>query len=237
MNTKTAIFPTIFAIIMAIAGLGVPIPGGIGGTPWLTAVHQQTMPDGQIVNVDNIAFFLWGHQYTVVGKIVQSSFTTYDQRDFPFYSMLMIILAIVLGILSIAANADINTVIRGKDIRIKFPKEVKMKLFNRNIKIGSPLLLLIVATIFMAIGTVYLDYSARVTIIPLLQGNRYIIGTGFGFQFMEIGVIGFLAAMGMTFINARRKESGEEEEDISDDYVGSDIKTDNMEDIGNLAEP
>lgn len=234
MNTKTAVFPTIFAIIMAIAGLGVPIPGGTGGTPWLTAVHQQTMPDGQIVNVDNIAFFLWGHQYTVIGKIVQSSFTTYDQRDFPFYSMIFIILAILMGVLSIMANMDINTIVRGKEVKIKFPKEVKTKLFDRNIKIGTPVLLLIVATILMAIGTVYLDYSARVTIIPLLQGNHYITETGFGFQFMEIGVIGFVAAMIMTGINARRKESGEE--DIGDDYVGTDeVKSDNIEDIGNLA--
>lgn len=229
MNTKTALFPTIFAIIMAIAGLGVPIPGGTGGTPWLTAIHQQTMPDGQIVNVDNIAFFLWGHQYTVVGKIVQSSFTTYDQRDFPFYSMILIILAIITGILSIVANIDINTVIRGKDIKVKFPKEFRTKIFNRDIKIGMPMIFLIAATILMTIGTVYLDYSARVTIIPLLQGNRYIVETGFGFQFMEIGVIGFMAAIIMTGINARQKESGEEE-DIDDSYAdkSGEVKTENL---------
>lgn len=206
MTTKIVIFPTIFAIIMAVAGLGIPILGTTEGTPWLTAIHQQTMPDGQVVNVDNIAFFLWGHQYTVVGKIIQSSFTTYDSRDFPFYSMIAIVLAIITGVLSITVNRDLNTVIRGKEIKIRFPKDVGITITGKKIRIGTPVLLLAVATILMSFATIYLDYSAGKTIIPLLHGNNYIVETGNGFRLMQIGVAGFAVAIIMTMLKRQPDE-------------------------------
>lgn len=224
MNTKAALFPTIFAIVMAIAGLGIPIPGTTGGTPWLTGIHSQTMPDGQIVNVDNVAFFLWGHQYTVVGKTIQNTFTRYDQRDFPFYSMIAIILAIIVGILSVIVSRELNTEIRGKEIKIKVPKDIGTTFMGRNIRIGTPMLLLTIAAVLMAAGTIYLDYSARTTIIPLLQENNYIVQTGYGFQFMQIGVAGFVMAVIMTRINVVLGRRDAEDDD------GNDGDSDNIED-------
>lgn len=205
MAKKIVVFPTAFAILLAIGGLGIPIPGSTEGTPWLTAVHQQTMPDGQVVNVDNIAFFLWGHQYTVVGKISQSSFTTYDTRDFPFYSMIAIISAIVIGVLSIIADRELHTVIRGKEINLRFPDNVVITIIGKEIRVGISLLLLVLATILMGIATLYLDYSAGKTIIPLLQDNNYLVTTGNGFQLMRISVTGFAVAVLMTML--RREDS------------------------------
>jgi hypothetical protein len=224
MNTKAALFPTIFAIAMAIAGLGIPIPGTTGGTPWLTAIHSQTMPDGQIVNVDNVAFFLWGHQYTVVGKTIQNTFTRYDKKDFPFYSMIVIILAIIVGILSIIVSRGLNTEIRGKEIKIKVPKDIGTTFMGRDIRIGTPMFLLTIATVLMAAGTIYLDYSARTTIIPLLQENNYVVQTGYGFQFMQIGVVGFVMAVIMTRINVVLGRHDTEDDD------GNDGDNDNTED-------
>lgn len=232
MNTKAALFPTIFAIAMAIAGLGIPIPGTTGGTPWLTAIHSQTMPDGQVVNVDNVAFFLWGHQYTVVGKIIQNTFTRYDQRDFPFYSMIAIILAIIVGILSIIVSRELNTEIRGKEIKIKVPKDIGTTFMGRDIRIGTPMLLLVIATVLMAAGTIYLDFSARTTIIPLLRENNYIVQTGYGLQFMQIGVVGFVIAVIMTRINVvlgrRDAEDDDDGNDGDDNNTETTIVTDKM---------
>lgn len=216
MNTKAAIFPTVFAIIMAIAGLGIPLPGNTEGTPWLKAIHQQTMPDGQVVNVDNIEFFLWGHKYTVVGKISQTSFTTYDWRDFPFYSMILATFAIIFGVIAIIASRDINIRIKGKERTIKFPKDVGTNIIGRNIRISIPMLLLIFATVTLAAGTIYLDYSARATIIPLLYGNNYMVETKLGFQFLEIGVVGFVVSIIMTRVNTIRRRKEQSVEDIEE---------------------
>jgi len=218
MKNKAALFPTIFAIIMAIAGLGIPIPGTTGGTPWLTAIHTQTMPDGKVVNVDNIAFFLWGHQYTVAGQTIQSSFTPYDWRDFPFYSMVLILLAAIAGVLSIIVSRN-SVTIRGKEIKTRIPRDIGTTFIGRDIRIGTPMLMLVIATLLMVAGTIYLDYSARMTIIPMLQQNNYITNTGYGFQFMEIGVIGFVLSVGMTRINTKMVQKAEKEgtEEVEED--------------------
>ncbi|VVB92526.1 Uncharacterised protein [uncultured archaeon] len=219
MKNKAALFPTIFAIVMAIAGLGIPIPGTTGGTPWLTAIHSQTMPDGQVVNVDNIAFFLWGHQYTVVGQTTQNTFTPYDWRDFPFYSMILILLAAIAGVLSIIVSRSTNITIRGKEIKTRIPGDIGTTFIGRDIRIGTSMLILVMATLLMVAGTIYLDYSARMTIIPILQQNNYIINTGYGFQFMEIGVIGFVLSVVMTRINTKMVQKAEKEdaEEVEED--------------------
>ncbi len=111
METKAAFYPTIFAILMAATSvIGFPVPYTSYGIPWLTAVHTQTMPDGQTYGVDNILFYLWGHQYTVVGNIVQTTFVVYDWRDFPFYSLLATVVALISGILALLANRSVSLI-------------------------------------------------------------------------------------------------------------------------------
>ncbi len=198
MNTKAALFPTIFAIIMAIASIGLPMPGTASGSPWMTAVHSQIMPDGQKAAVDNIAFFLWGHQYTVVGtKMIQSKFVFYDWRDFPFYSMVVVIIAILTGIMAILSNRKYSLIIRGREMKIGLSYH--------------PVKLLVISAVLMFFAALYLDYSARTTVIPLLHLNNYSVETSYGFQFMGMGILGFLGAIAMTHINTVLKKREETE--------------------------
>lgn len=203
MKTKTVLFPTIFAILMAISSIGFPIPGSTYGTPWMTAIHSQTMPDNQTYGVDNIAFYLWGHQYTVVGKTIQSAFKPYDWRDFPFYSMWAIIIAVICGVLAIIVSRSAIITIKGKEIRL-----------NRNI---NPLILLMMSTFLTAFAVIYLYTAAEKTIVPTLQSNNYIAEYSYGIKFMAVSVVAFLTSVVMTYINSldksKRIDSGKLETD------------------------
>lgn len=210
MKTKAALFPTIFAIAMAVASIGVPIPGTMSGTPWLTAAHTQFVAaTDQNVNVDNLAFFLWGLQYTVVGRTMQSKFVPYDPLgDFPMFSMYAIILAIIIGIIAIISNRFPTITIKGKDISLNV--------------YSNPMTLLVISTILMIAAIIYLDYASKTTIIPMLSNNNYKVNTGIGFQFMGISVAGFLLSIIMTHINKRSGEKDNEkdsEEDIDKQYI------------------
>lgn len=191
MKTKAALFPTIFAIAMAVASIGIPMPGTMSGTPWLTATHSQFVAAiDKDVDVDNMAFFLWGLQYTVVGKTVQSKFIPYDvTEDFPMYSMYAIILAITIGILAVISNRLPVITIKGRDIPVK--------IYN------NPLVLLAISALLMILAILYLDYASKATIIPMLEYNDYRVSTGIGFQFMGISTVGFLISIIMTHINTR----------------------------------
>lgn len=200
MNVKAALFPTIFAMLMAIASIGIPLPGTMGGTPWLNAAHSQFInATSESRNVDNIAFFLWGLQYTVTGQTIQSKFVAYDPlRDFPMFSLYAIIMAIIISILAVIYNRVPSIMIKGREIKLKIPSE--------------PITLLIVAMMFMIVGVVYLDFSSKATIIPALGNNNYNVETGIGFRFMEISIVGFLMSIFMTYNNAKSAEKTSEEE-------------------------
>jgi preprotein translocase subunit Sss1 len=190
---KTVLYPTIFAILMAVLSLGVPTPGGISGTPWLTAIHQQTMPDGQVADVDNIAYFLWGHQYTVAGpKAVQSQFVAYNWEDFPFYSMITVIVAIIIGALSLTPGRGTNIVIRGREIKLKVST--------------NPLTLLAISASLISIAAIYLYSSANVAVLPVLAEYNYnIVEYGYGIKFMVVSVVGFLISIVMTHLDYKKQ--------------------------------
>lgn len=202
MNTtiKAALFPTIFAIAMAIASIGIPIPGTMSGTPWLTAYNEQLISaTNQTVKVDNMAFFLWGLQDTVVGKTIQSTFVPYDPLgDFPMFSMYAIIIAIIIGVLAIISNRIPGVTIKGRDIKLNIHYD--------------PMMLLTIAMMLMIVATVYLNYASSVTVIPALENSNYKVSTGIGFQFMGISAVGFLIAIVMTHINKKSEEKASEEE-------------------------
>ena len=188
MKMRIALLPVVFAILMAIAGIGIPIPGATYGTPWMTAVHSQTMPDGESYDVDNIIFFLWGQEYTVVGKgLIQSKFTAYDFRDFPFYSMLAMILSVVIGIVTIILNKNSKLVLKGKEFNITGAE--------------NPLWLLFISTTLTTVATIYLYYAAGVTIIPMFEANNYVTEYSYGIQFMGISAVAFVISMVMTYLN------------------------------------
>lgn len=199
-TTKAALFPTIFAILMAAASIGIPIPGTMSGTPWLTAYHEQMInATNQLTKVDSYAYFLWGFQNTVVGKTIQSNIVPYDPLgDFPMFSMYAIIIAIIIGVLAIISNRIPSITIKGRDIKT-------------NISF-SPMMLLTISAMLMTVATVYLYYSSNATIIPALENSDYKVSTGIGFQFMGIGIVGFLIAIVMTYINKKSEEKASEEE-------------------------
>ena len=201
MNQKAALFPTIFAIAMAVASIGIPIPGTISGTPWLMATHSQFInATNQMTNVDTIAFYLWGLEYTVVGKTIQSKIALYDPfGDFPMFSMYMIIIAVIIAIFAIMSNRIPKIPIKGRDIDIKV--------------YSNPMALLVISTMLMIVAAVYLYYSSNATIIPALYDNNYNVRSGIGFQFMGISVVGFLISVVITYINARTEEKEEKEEE------------------------
>ncbi len=190
--SKVSIFPTVFAVIVAVLGLGIPIPGTTTGTPWLVAYHQQTMPDGQTYNVDTLGFFLWGQQYTVVGKeMIQSHFIRYDQRDFPFYSLILMFIGIIAGIVALTAD-----------------RTYKMNLPDRDlvwINKVNPVYPLLASTIMTGIATLYLFLASSVVVIPSLVSSNYITSFSYGIQFMTMSAIGFAVSLLLTFMNSTQK--------------------------------
>lgn len=215
MNTKVkaALFPTIFAIAMAIASIGIPIPGTMSGTPWLTAYHEQMInATGQVTKVDSYAYFLWGFQNTVVGKTIQSKFVPYDPLgDFPIFSMYIIIIAIIIGVLAIISNRMPSITIKGRDIKTD---------------IGlSPMMLLTMSAMLITVAIVYLHYASSATVIPALENSNYKVSTGIGFQFMGISIVGFLIAIAMTYINKKSEERASEE-DLDEEDVNKEESDD-----------
>lgn len=217
MNTKikAALFPTVFAIAMAIASIGIPIPGTMSGTPWLTAYHEQMInATDQINKVDNYAYFLWGLQNTVVGKTIQSTFVPYDPLgDFPMFSMYAIIIAIIIGVLAILSNRTPSITIKGRDIKTNIS-------FN-------PMMLLTISAMLMTVAIVYLYYASSDTIIPFLENSDYKVNTGIGFQFMGVSAAAFVIAIVMTHINRKSEEKASEEDSDEEDLEGGVDKEDN----------
>lgn len=205
IKIRTALYPTVFAILMAVMSLGIPTPGGISGTPWMTAISQQTMPDGQVANIDNVAYFLWGHQYTVSGpKVSQSQFVAYNWEDFPFYSMILVIIAIIIGVLSLAHGRGTNMVIKGREIKLKVST--------------NPLVLLTISAILISIAAIYLYFAANATVIPLLKEYNYnIVEYGYGLKFMVVSVVAFLISIVMTLFDYRKQEKEEQKREEQQD--------------------
>jgi hypothetical protein len=196
--SKVAFFPTIFAIAIAILGLGIPIPGTEYGTPFMVAYHQQTMPDGTIANVDTIGFFLWGQQYTVVGtQQIQSNYVHYDQRDYPFYSFIVMLIAIIAGVLALTVDRVYRfdlTSLGGK-----------LYVWKNNIKPIYPLSVALVSTLF---ATGYLFLATVEVVMPALVASNYIAHFSYGIQFMGLSILAFLVSSYMTY-KACKGVSGE----------------------------
>lgn len=189
--SKVAVFPTIFAIVIATLGLGVPLPGTTYGTPFMVAVHQQIMSDGTTANVDTIGFFLWGQQYTVVGtKEIQSNYVRYDYRDYPFYSFVAMVIAIICGLLALTVDRTYRINL------LKIGLNVKEYVWVNRIK---PIYPLIIATISTVFATGYLFLATNGIVIPSLSNSNYIASFSYGVQFMTISIIGFLASLIMTY--------------------------------------
>jgi hypothetical protein len=187
--SKVAFFPTIFAIALAILGLGVPIPGSTYGTPFMVAYHQQTMPDGTVANVDTIGFYLWGQQYTVVGtKEIQSNYVRYDQRDYPFYSFILMVTGIITGALALTVDR-----IYTLDLRSLGGKEY---VWQNRIK---PIYPLIVSVISTAFATFYLFVATSQVVIPALANSNYISNFSYGIHFMTISILAFSVSLYMTY--------------------------------------
>lgn len=192
--SRIAFFPTLFAICVAILGLGFPIPGSsTSGTPWLVAVHNQTMSDGQVAQVDTLGFFLWGQQYTVVGtKMIQNQFVVYDGRDFPFYSMILMIIGIIAGLIAITVD---------RTYRIKLDREY---ILTNKLNPVYPLLVAVVTT---GMSTLYLFLTSMSLVIPMFVNSGYITRFSYGIQFMFVSVVGFSIALLLTYMNSpSRKE-------------------------------
>lgn len=196
MKMKSAIFPTVLAIALAIAGLGIPIPGTTGGTPWLVAYHMQTLADGQQEKVDNLIIFLWGQQYTVVGtKNIQTHYTPFDWRDFPFYSMIGIILSIISGILALISSRGTYVTIKGREMRIR--------------GMFQPLPLLFLAMMLVALSALYLYVSASTVLVPSLENNNYVASFSYGLQFMAASALAYLVSLAITYRNFLRSKREE----------------------------
>jgi hypothetical protein len=196
--SKVAFFPTIFAIAIAILGLGIPIPGTTYGTPFMVAVHQQTMADGTIANVDNIVFYLWGQQYTVVGtKEIQSNYIRYNQEDYPFYSFILMVIGLIGGLVALTVD---------RTYRVNFADlGGKEYVWQNRVK---PIYPLLVSLISITFATLYLFVATTQVVIPALANSNYIASFSYGLQFMTISVIGFLASLIMTY----RASKGVQEE-------------------------
>ena len=195
MTRKIGTFPTIAAIALAILALGIPLPGVTEGTPWMVAHHQQEMADGTLINVDNIVFFLWGQEYTVVGGTIQSHYTAYDWRDFPFYSMTGIIIAILVAVLALVSDKGINYTIKGRNFRFKDK-------FN-------PLHLLAISIALTTASLLYLYDSANYAVVPLLESQNYISYYSYGMQFMGASAVAFMLSFVVTLKNIRSENKDE----------------------------
>ncbi|MCL7411832.1 MAG: hypothetical protein M8350_08555 [Methanosarcinaceae archaeon] len=196
MSRKIGTFPTIAAIILAILALGIPLPGVSAGTPWMVAHHQQTMADGATVNVDNLVFYLWGQDYTVIGtKAIQSQYTAYDWRDFPFYSMIGVTTAILVAVLALVSDKGIYYTVKGRNLRFKDK-------FN-------PLHLLAISIILTAASLLYLYDSANYAVVPLLESQNYISYYSYGMQFMGASALAFMLSFVVTLKNIRRENQND----------------------------
>lgn len=218
MKNKAVLFPTVFAILMAVMSIGIPVPGTMSGTPWAMASHTQLInATSEYVKVDNIAYFLWGFQYTVVGKTIQSKFIPYyPLEDFPMFSMYAIIIAIISGIMAIVLSKKAKIIIRGREIK-----------FNPNI---NPLTLLITSTFLMIFAALYLYFAANSTIIPDLRSNNYDVEYSYGFKFMGVSVVAFLVSAIMTYTSSlSQKDEGEIASSDKSDIKDSTLKTTDKE--------
>lgn len=173
-DTKVSFYPTVFAIALAVLSIGIPL-GSFIGTPWMIAVHTQTLSDGSLADVDTIEFFLWGHEYTVHGvKFTQSQFAAYDWNDFPFFALIGIVISIITGLAAL------------------FRYKIKIA------KIPEASTLLCYAISFGLLSWVYLYLAAQGTIVPLLISNGYTVTYGIGLNFMGFSAIAFVCALIMT---------------------------------------
>lgn len=167
------------AMMPLLAGIGLGIVSL--STPFLLANHYIWVETTRY-SADNYLFFFWGKYYTVSGtNLIQSAMTYYDFGDFPIYPMIAIIIALILGTMSILGGRGLILNVKGREIKLKFDI--------------NPIWLQTYSAALLILAYVYMN-DAVMTLIIALQMNNYVVEFGPSLDFL----LGSLVAIGMSAV-------------------------------------
>lgn len=180
-NIKASALTLIVGIALAIVSLSMP---------WMVANHYVDV-GGKKEVADNYVFYLWGQRYTVIGtKLIQSVTDLYDYRDFPFYSMAAVVIAIALGAFTFLANRGTIINIRGKVIKLKAT-------FN-------PIIPLAIASMLLLFAWWYVQDSSLI-VVEGLKLKAYVIEQGPSLDFLILSFIAYLVTIVTTGLKTIKK--------------------------------
>ncbi len=150
MKTKrvASMLPLLAGIGMGIAALA---------SPFLSASHY-IFAEGKRYTADHLLFFFWGKYYTVTGSnLIKSQMEIYDFGDFPIYTMAVVIIGLILGIVSTLGGRGIVLNIKGRILKLKLDT--------------NPVWFQMFATIFVALSYIYMNNATGKLATVLLIDN------------------------------------------------------------------
>lgn len=173
MKIKATVLPQLVGIALGIVSMAVP---------WIIANHYRFV-EGVRYSVDNYLFFLWGKYYTVTGsKVIQSRMILYDIGDFPLYAMIVIIIAIIIGTISLAPGRGLILNVKGRQLKLKVS--------------ANPIYLLATSTALLLFSYLYLRTSALALEVALVINNYYVeFGPSLDFLLGSVASFGIATIM------------------------------------------
>lgn len=174
MKTRkvAAFLPLMTSIGLGIVSLAVP---------FLLANHY-IFADGTRYSADNYLFFLWGKYYTVAGaKLIQSKMVMYSLGDFPMYTMIVVIIGLLFGVLSMFAGRGIVLNIKGRMLKLKLDT--------------NPVWLQITSFALLLASYLYLAEASKALAYALVV-NNYVTEQGPSIDFL----LGSILAMILTIV-------------------------------------
>lgn len=178
MKTKkiASTLPLLAGIALGIVALS---------TPFLLANHYIFVEDTRY-SADNYLFFFWGKYYTVSGeKMIQSAMTYYDLGDFPVYPMAAIIIALILGVISMFGGRGLILNVKGREVRLKLDI--------------NPIWLQTYSAALLILAYTYMN-DAVMSLIILLQVNNYVVEFGPSMDFLLGSMVAIIISAVMTAI-------------------------------------
>ena len=180
-----------------------PLLAGIGlgivalAVPFLVANHYIITGEGKRFAADNLLFFFWGRYYTVSGvNSIMSQMNMYDLGDFPIYTMAVVLIGLILGVVSMFGGRGILLNIKGRVLKLKLDT--------------NPVWLQMFGTILIALSYVYITRGADLLTADL-QMNGYVVQNGPSLDFLFGSILAFAISTIMTavkFLKEGNKKDG-----------------------------
>lgn len=179
-------------LVVAILFMAVSV-----SLPWMTASHYVDA-GGKKEVADSWTFYLWGQTYTVVGtKVIQSVTDVYDYRDFPFYGMVTISLALILSIITFLSGRGTVLHVRGRQFKLGY-----------NI---NPVYVLLASALLIYFTWVYIP-AASEGVRAVLERKDYVSEFGPSLDFLFGALLSTAVTIAMTVLKSREEKNEEKSE-------------------------